>query len=124
MGIFTLSVSSAIAARDNGRVITKLGAARNDIDGAYRISGTVATAQNFKGQLRNAVAKSRQGQMFKYNVGQAPIGWGRTSAFDVFNQAVGQLAFTALVKACGERLNVNQLAIGPHPANAINLALA
>ena len=124
MGVFGLNFTFTGLARDDFRVITELGAAGDDVDGAD-VSGSAASgAQYFERQLRHAVAELRHIQSFKHHVSNAAIGRRVRSTLLGDDQAVGILGPGAGIDTHRQSGDVEVLAIGPHPADAVDLAFA
>ena len=122
MGVLGGSFSGAALARDDGGVVAKLGAAGNDVDSPHQFCGSIAVAQHLKRKLRHAVAKILQRQALEHDVGQAAIGWRISGAFNGLDKAVRILRFAAGVEPCRKAGHVDEFAIGPDFAKAINLA--
>ena len=124
MGIFGFSNAIAGRTRLNDCIVTKFGAARNDVDGLHQGFSATAAAEHLEGKLRHAVTEARCCQVLEHNIGKSAISRRIAGTLLRHHQAVGFLGLRAGIEAPGQAGDVKLFAIGPNAADAVDLAFA
>ena len=103
--------------------VDELAGAGDQGDGAHAGLEGVDGAVHLEGELRDAVAEGGERQALEHDVGDAAVGRGVAGALLGLDQAVGGLGLAAGVEALGDGGEVELGAVGPHAADAGDLAL-
>ncbi len=74
-------------------------------------------AKDLEGKLRDAVAEIGELQILEHDIGEIAEGRRVIGAFDVGDQRIGRLRRAAGMKARRDLRQVEQIAVGPHPAD-------
>ena len=94
-----------------------------DSDTANRLFETVNRPEDLEIELRQSVAKTRDGQAFEYDIGDTAVGRCVACSLLGFNQAVGKLCLSSAVNPVSVSGKIELLSIGPDAPNAGDLAL-
>jgi hypothetical protein len=118
---------AAVGLADGLRRVGELARGRDHGDGLRQPLGRVGIgerAEHLEGQLRQAVAVSRERQFLEDHIGGAAIGGRAGRAHLRRDERVGGLRLVAGIPAPGDAGEVHRLAVGPDAADAGDRSLA
>ena len=129
VNVFRRGHTLADQARYTTRAINELAGTRNHRHRRQHIFQRVwivffEALFNLERQLRNAIAEFLERHVFKDDISEPTKGRCGIRAFRCLDQRIGVLGFTSRIDPRVEFRQIQRLAVGPDPANAVNFALA